>query len=337
LFRRGSPIELADAEFHGLPDQTETIVRGWLERDGVAVILDVPGIAAAIRIQKPAQLHDHYVMNTGSFSDAPIGAACSPTATHWLEKSRALTMAMTLGLVSAGMRTLYLVAPSDVMGVAFLADSTAAFARTGGRLVGVSRHPADATTFLPALGGALNVGADAVGLCAMGTSLQIQIREARDIGLFSATKAVCAYAGSIRDIHNLGARDLWLVGSFHWNESDRACTFGLQFNRLTGHVPDKPQAAATYASIGHILSSVESLDTIEGAALSSGLRGTPVRFFGANGQLRTDGALLLNVSLFQVKQPDEIMEDWEYYDKKRLVMAMDAVGSVGHAVCPLSI
>jgi branched-chain amino acid transport system substrate-binding protein len=336
-FSRGYPIDLVDAEFERRPDQAEDIARKWFERDGVAVIVDLPGTAAPLRVQDIARAHNRTVMNTSSFNAALTGASCSPTATHWLEDTRALTMAMTLGLTAEGVKTWFLVAPDDVTGLAFQADATNAIETNGGRVLGFARHPSDATSFDSMLRGARDSGADAIGLCAFGESLKRQIREARTVGLFEKSK-VCAYAGCIKDVHAMGpreARDVWLVTGFYWNRNERTRSFSLRFNELTSRMPDKPYAA-TYAGVGHFLRIVESSDTIDGTALNAGMRREPAYFFGANGRLRADGALLLDVGLYRVKPPDEVAGAWDYYKLVRTVPAMDVFRQATRSACPLS-
>jgi len=86
----------------------------------------------------------------------------------------------------------------------------------------------------------------------------------------------------------VAARGLWLVAGFWGNQNERTRSFSRRFNELTGRVPDKPYAA-TYAAIEHFLRNVEISHTIDGAALSGGLRREPVYFFGPGGRLRVDG------------------------------------------------
>ena len=336
-FSRGYAIDLVDAEFERRPDQAENIARRWFEREGVAVIVDLPGTAAPVRVQDLARADNRTVMNTGSFNAALTGTACSPTATHWLEDTRALTMAMTLGLAAEGMKTWFLVAPDDVTGVALQTGATAAIETTGGRVLGFARYPADAANFVPALTGARDAGADAVGLCASGAALASQIRAGRGLGLFDKVKAVCAYAGCIKDIHEMGpleARDLWLVTGFYWNQNERTRSFAHRFRELTGRMPDKPYAA-TYAAVEHFLRGVELSDTIDGLALNAELHRQPVYFFGSSGRLRVDGTLLLDVGLFRVKPPDQAGEAWDYYKPIRTIPAADVFRPPAGGGCAL--
>jgi branched-chain amino acid transport system substrate-binding protein len=337
-FSRGYPIELVDAEFERRPDQAEAIARQWFERDGVAAIVDLPGTAAAVRVQDLARADNRTVMNTSSFNAALTGASCSPTATHWLEDSNALTMAMTVGLASEGVKSWFLVAPDDLTGAAFQAGATAAIEVAGGRVLGFARYPEDAESFVPALTSARNSGADAIGLCALGAALAAQVRQGRALGLFDASKKVCAYAGCIKDIHAMGpleAQGLWLVTGFYWNQNERTRSFSRRFCELTGRMPDKPYAA-TYAAVEHFLRNVETSDTIDGVALNGALRRQPVYFFGSSGQLRVDGTLLLDVGLYRVKSPDEVTEEWDYYKLVRNIPASDVYRKAQYGGCPLS-
>jgi branched-chain amino acid transport system substrate-binding protein len=276
-------------------------------------------------------------MNTSSFSAALTGESCSPTATHWLEDTRALTMAMTLGLTAEGVKSWFLVTPDDATGNAFQTDAMEAIERIGGRMLGVARHSADTGTFMPALTAARDSGADAIGLCGMGAVLAGQIRQARESGLFDRSKAVCAYAASIKDIHTMGpleTRDLWLVTGFYWNQNERTRAFARRFNELTGRMPDKPYAA-TYAAVAGFLRIVEASDTIDGTAVNLGMRRTPIWFFGANGQFRVDGTLLLNVGLYRVKPPEQVTEAWDYYKPVRSLLASDVFRPPSRGACPL--
>lgn len=335
---RGYPVELLDGEFERRPDQAVAIARKWFDEEAVAAIVDLPGTAAPVQVQELARARDRTVLNTGSFNAALTGASCSPTATHWMEDTRALTRAMTLGMVAEGVKSWFLVVPDDVMALAFQADATAAIESTGGRIVGFARHPADGGSATRPLTSARESGADAIGLCAMGNALTAQIRTARDLGLFDRSKAVCAYAAGIKDIHALGAREshgLWIVTGFYWDRTDRTRSFASRFNEVTGRMPDKPYAA-TYAAIEHFLRLVEAADMIGGAALNVGLRREPAYFFGVNGRLRIDGRLLLDVGLYRVKSPEEVSGAWDYYKQIRVIPAADVFRPVARGSCSLT-
>ncbi len=302
------------------------------------MILDVPGTAAPVRVQEVARAANRTVMNTGSFNAALTGAACSSTASHWLDDTNAITTAMTVGLAAEGMTSWFLVVPDDATGVAFQIGAVAAVESMGGRVVGFARHPADAATYAAALTSARDSGADAVGLCSYGASLATQIREGRELGLFEKVRAVCAFAACIKDVHAMGpleSRGLWLVTGFYWNQNERTRSFASRFNELTGRMPDKANAA-TYAAVEHFLRTVETYDTLDGHVLSQGLRRDPVYFFGSDGRIRVDGSVLLDVGLFRVKAPDEVTATWDYYKPLRTISAAKVFRSPVTGTCRLS-
>ena len=332
----GYPIEILTAEFARRPDDAVEIARKWFDQDNVAAIVDLPGTAAPVLVQSLAGRRDRSVLNTGSFNAALTGASCVPTATHWLEDTRALTMAMTLGLAAEGIKTWFLVVPDDVTGLAFRAGATEAIEATGGRIVAIAVHPADARDYAVALRDARDSGADAVGLCAVGAELRRQIGEARALGVFDRVRAVCAYGAGIADIHALTpaiARGLRLISGFYWNQSERTRPFAMRFNAMTARMPDKPHAA-TYAAVFHFLRSVETLETIGGAALNTGMRRDAPYFFGVNGRLRVDGRLMLPMQLYQVKAPDQATAPWDYYMPIRTVPALDIFRTPKRGGCP---
>jgi branched-chain amino acid transport system substrate-binding protein len=334
-FSRGYSIDLVDAEFARRPDEAGDIARQWFEKNNVAAIVDIPGTAAPVRVQGLARTHNRTVMNTSSFNSALTGASCTPTATHWMEDTRALAMTMTLGMAAEGVKSWFLIAPDDVTGLAFQNDATAAIEGSGGRVAGFVRYPSDGTSYTEALASALNAGADAVGLCATGAPLMEQIRRARPLGLFEKSK-VCAYAVSIKDVHALGpleAQGLYLVSGFYWNQNERTKSFAHRFNDLTQRMPDKSYAA-TYAAVSDFLHIVEAVDTIDGGVINVSLRRDPVYFFGATGTIRPDGQLLLDVGLYRVKPPNEVNETWDYYKTVRAIRAADVYRTALRGACP---
>ena len=332
---RGYQVEILSAGFERRPDQALAIARDWFEKQGVAAIVDVPGTAAPLLVRDLGRDRDRTVMNTGSVSAALTGPGCSPTGTHWIEDTSALTLAMTAGMAVEGVRTWFLVVPDDATGLALKADATAAIEGAGGRVTGFARHPADGGPATLALTSARASGADAVGLCAMGETLVTHIRGARALGLFEGNKAICAYAAGIGDIHALRAdeaRGLRVVTSFWWKRNEWTKSFANRFYVATERMPDRSHAA-TYAAIGHFLRQIETADTLDGGVLNIGLRREAAWFFGGGGRFRPDGRLMLDMGLYRVKPRDDAAEPWDYYEFVRTIPALQAFRASGNARC----
>ena len=332
---RGYQVELLDSEFERRPGQAVDQATRWFDADHAAAILDIPGTAAPVQVQALARARNRTVMNTGSFNAALTGAACSPTATHWLEDTRALTRAMTLGMAAEGVKAWFLVVPDDPAGLAFQADATAAIESTGGHVLAFTQHPAESALSSRAIANARESGADAVGLCAIGTALEAQIREARASGLFDRVRAVCAYGAGIKDIHAMGpvlARDLRITAGFYWNTNAQTRSFARRFQAYTTRMPDRSHAA-TYAAIEHLLRTIETTDTIDGTALNVTMRQQDPYFFGLPARVRFDGRFMLDVQLYRVKAPDQVIEDWDYYQPVRSLTARNVFLPAPNGVC----
>ena len=277
-------------------------------------------------------------MNTSSVNAALTGAACAPTATHWMDDTVALTRAMTIGMSAGGVNTWFLVVPDDTLGLAFQADATVAIESSGGRVVGFVRYPSDSTSFARPLASARDSEAAAIGLCAMGPPLVAQVRQAREMGLFDASKAICAYAATIRDVHALGAPEaqgLWLTTGFYWNRNEQTRSFSFRFNEITSRMPDKSYAV-TYTAIGHFLRIVKALDTVDAAVANAAMRREPVYFFGDNGRVRIDGRVMLDMGLYRVKAQEAVREPWDYYEPIRTISAADVFRPRAKGGCALA-
>lgn len=335
---RGYPVELVDAEFERRPDQAVTIARKWFDESNLAAIVDLPGTAAPAQVQELARVRGRTVMNTSSVNAALTGAACAPTATHWMDDTVALTRAMTIGMSAGGVNTWFLVVPDDTLGLAFQADATVAIESSGGRVVGFVRYPSDSTSFARPLASARDSVAAAIGLCAMGPPLVAQVRQAREMGLFDASKAICAYAATIRDVHALGAPEaqgLWLTTGFYWNRNEQTRSFSFRFNEITSRMPDKSYAV-TYTAIGHFLRIVKALDTVDAAVANAAMRREPVYFFGDNGRVRIDGRVMLDMGLYRVKAQEAVREPWDYYEPIRTISAADVFRPRAKGGCALA-
>ncbi len=335
---RGYPVELVDAEFERRPDQAVAIARKWFDESNLAAIVDLPGTAAPVQVQELARARGRTVMNTSSVNAALTGAACAATATHWMDDTVALTRAMTIGMAAGGVNSWFLVVPDDTLGLAFQADATVAIEGSGGRLVGFVRYPSDSTSFARPLASARESGAAAIGLCAMGPALVAQVRQAREMGLFDARKAICAYAATIRDVHALGAREaqgLWVATGFYWNRNEQTRSFSFRFIEITGRMPDKSYAA-TYTAIGHFLRIVKALDSVDAAIANAAMRREPVYFFGDSGRVRIDGRVTLDMGLYRVKAQEAVREPWDYYEPVRTISAADVFRPRAKGGCALT-
>jgi branched-chain amino acid transport system substrate-binding protein len=77
---------------------------------------------------------------------------------------------------------------------------------------------------------------------------------------------------------------------------------------------NNPQAS-TYAAVRHYLKAIEAAGTDEAVAVNKKMREMPVEFFGRAARIRTDGRVIYDLALYQVKTPAESRYPWDYYKK----------------------
>jgi len=322
----GRAIEILSAEFRLKPDDALAIARHWFDALSVSAITDLPTAAAAVAVQDLARRVGRIVLNTGSINPALSGRSCATVATEWADDTITLGNTLARGLAADGVKTWYLIVPDTAISLAIQHDATQAIVAAGGRVVGISQHPAGLASFAAPVTEAAQSGAQAVGLCGIGDDLAGTIRQARAGGLFTTTRRLAAFAASIGEIHAIGlatAQDLLLAGSFYWNENEPSRSFANRFTRATGRMPGKSHAA-TYAAILHYIRCVVSMDSLDADKVSQEMRRAPVYVFGRTGRIRLDGRVLLDMTLYRVRDPAAATNDWDCYEQVRTIPATEA-------------
>ena len=91
-----------------------------------------------------------------------------------------------------------------------------------------------------------------------------------------------------------------------------------------------------YSSVKHYLKAIEAAGTTDAGAVMAKMRELPVNdTFVKNGKLRTDGMMVHDMYLFQVKTPAESKYPWDYYKVMGSVPADKAFVPLGESTCPL--
>jgi branched-chain amino acid transport system substrate-binding protein len=306
------PVEILNAQFHLKPDDALSIARHWFDDLGMHAIVDLPTSAAAVAVQDLARARNRSILNTSSINPDLTGRSCAPIATHWAIDSMALSNAVVRGLGSAGVRSWYLIAPDTPISLALLREARRSIEASGGRIVGLSQPPSGAAGYNAPVVEAGRSGAQAIGLCGVGSDLLDAIRQGRGAGLFAPDHAVAAFFAPISDIHAAGtaaAQGLLLADGFYWNDNESTRSFGARFQAAAGRMPGMSHAA-TYAAVQHLLRAVVAIDTLEADALNLEMRRTPVYFFGRTGRIRVDGRVLIDLTLYKVTQSGGSDDTW---------------------------
>jgi len=330
----GRPLQVVADSYHLKPADAVAIAERWFDQ-GVAVIVDVPGSAAAVAVQALAQARGRSYLATGCVNPDLTGRSCSPLGSSWSIDSASMTTALVRAMARSGAKSWFLVVPDTVLGQAVQSDAIRAIEAAGGQLLGRSRHPAEVEDFASIVMQAKASGAQAIGLCDVTQQLTGQLRQFQASGLFGDGRKVVAFLPAITDIHAAGAtatQGLLLASPFYWNQNDQARLFSRRFISKTDRMPDAAHAAA-YVAMRHFLRASIVTESLDAGAINQEMRRTPVYFFGRAARLRLDGRLAIDLSLLRVKAPDATVAEWDHYEQIGVISATDVYRPLNQTGC----
>ena len=290
----GRTIELLNFDHQSKADSAASKAREWYD-NGVDAIHEASGPA----------------------SDRITGDMCAPTVAHWAYNSYAL--ANTVGKAAAERfgKNWFFIAADYSGGQDVVKATTQAIATVGGKVIGEAKHPLNASDFSSAVVQAQSSKADVVGLANFGNDLVNSIKAAREFGIKPDGKQkLASLLMYITDVHSLGlktAQGMLLSEAFYWDMNDETRAFAKKFFSRMNAMPNMSQMGV-YSSVKHYLKAIEAAGTTDAGAVMAKMRELPVNdTFVKNGKLRTDGMMVHDMYLFQVKTPAESKYPWDYY------------------------
>ena len=332
----GRLIEIVHADTLNKPDVAAAQARKWFDADDVSAIVDLPVTPVALAVQEIAKQKDRTVMITASAASEFTTKFCSPVSTHWADDTHALTTGTVRALMAGGNDTWFFITVDQAFGLALERDATAVVLAQGGRVLGTTRHPIGATDYASLLVQAQASGAKVVALASVGGDLVNLLKQANEFGLRDGGKQIVAgFLTYVQDIHALGlaaTQGYTFTEGFYWNQNDEARAFAKRFFAARGAMPSKNHAEI-YTAVTHYLRAVEAVGTDEAVAVNRAMRERPLDYFGHPATVRSDGRVLFDVTLWQVKTPAESKEPWDYYTFVRTIPATEAFLPINREAC----
>ena len=94
--------------------------------------------------------------------------------------------------------------------------------------------------------------------------------------------------------------------------------------------------AGMYGATMHYLKAVQAAGTDEPKAVMAKMKETPVNdFMTKNGKIRSDGRLVRDMYLLQVKTPEESKGPWDYMKVVATIPGEEAFRPLSEGGCPL--
>jgi branched-chain amino acid transport system substrate-binding protein len=333
----GRPIQLVEGDHLNKPDIGVTMARRWYD-DGVRAIFDIGITTVAMGIQQLAREKDQLVVFVSSASADLTGSACSPNGFHWTYNNYSQALGVVRGLAAENAKSWYFLTVNYAYGRNVQRDTTAMIEATGGRVLGTTAHPFEATDFSQDLLQAQASKADVIGLATTTVHAANAIKQADEFRIRAGGQKLAALSLTFHDVKALGlqnAQGLLVTAPYYWDQNDETRRFAQRYKERFGRMPNEIQASM-YGAISHYLKAVERAGTDETAKVKAAMREIPINdFMTKDGTIRADGRVMRDMSVFRVKTPAQSKSEWDLYEYLSTIPREEAFAPADPKVCPL--
>jgi branched-chain amino acid transport system substrate-binding protein len=334
----GRKIVVVQADHQNKPDIASALARRWFTEEGVDVVVNAAGSAVALAVVEMAKSANKAALVTGAVTDRLSNDACSPNHVHYGLDNRALVSGTIKALIAKGKKNWFLIVADYAFGNSFLAEATRFIEGSGGKVVGVAKHPLNASDFASYLLQAQASGADVVGLANAGSDMTSTISQAQEFGLTRSGRDVAAMIMFLTDVHAMGlerAKGTLLTTASYWDMDDASRAFAERFHKSVGRMPSFYQEADYSATLAY-LAAASKVRPDDGKAVIAAMKGVPIHdSFARGGMIREDGLLVHDVFLARVKTPQESKRAWDYYEVVATIPGEAAFRPLSESTCPM--
>jgi branched-chain amino acid transport system substrate-binding protein len=333
----GKPIEVVTTDHQNRADVAATKVRELLDREKVDVVTEFGNSAVALASMKVATEKNKIALVTGAGATRISGEDCAATTFHWVYDSYALANVSAKTIVADGGTSWFFITADYAFGQALESDGSKVVKAAGGSVLGSARYPFPGSDFSSYLLKAQGSGAKVVALANAALDTQTSMKQANEFGLTRSQKIV-AMLMSINDIHAVGldaAQGMYYTDGFYWDLDEQSRTFAKRFYERHKRMPTMMQAGQ-YSAVLSYLKAVEATKTDETSAVARHLRSMKIHdAFARNGKVRSDGKMIHDMYLVQVKAPKDSKYPWDYNRVVKTVSGDEAFAPLSASACPL--
>ncbi|SEN82568.1 amino acid/amide ABC transporter substrate-binding protein, HAAT family [Gemmobacter aquatilis] len=333
----GAPVELVSADHQNKADIAANTAREWGDTGQVDAFAELVTTSVAMAVFEVAKQQNKIALVSGAATSALTNDACIPTGLHWTYNTRAQAVGTGASIVAEGGDSWYFLTADYAFGEALQKDVSKVVEAAGGTVVGAAKHPFPASDFSSFMLQAQASGAKVIGLANAGNDTINAIKAAKEFGIVDAGQKIAGLLVFLSDIHALGletAQGMQMTVSFYWDRTDATREWSKRFYDRTGKMPTGVQAG-TYSSVLHYLKAIEATGSDDTDTVLAKMRELPVNdIFAENGVLRSDGRMVHDMYLAEVKSPADSSQPWDYLKIVRTIPGEEAFGPLSESTCP---
>jgi branched-chain amino acid transport system substrate-binding protein len=330
-------IELVSADHQHKTDIATSIVRRWLDVDGVDVVADIPNSAVALAVQQIVKDKNKIALFATAATTELTGKQCSPNGIQWVYDAYSNAAGLVKALAAKGDKTWFFLTVDYALGISLQAEAARTLTALGGTVVGNVRHPLNNSDFSSFLLQAQASNAKVVALANSGSDTINSVKQASEFGI-TKSQTIVAPLVFISDINSMGinqAQGLTFVEGFYWDLNDDTRAWSKRFFERRKAMPTMTHAGV-YSAVSHYLKAVKAAGTVDTQPVLAKMREKPVDdFFARGGTIRKDGRMVHDMLLVQVKKPQESKYPWDYYNVLATIPGDQAFRPLSDSECPL--
>jgi len=336
----GAPkVEILSADHQNKADIGAGIARAWVDRDGVAAVVDVPNSAVALAVSQVMRDKDRAFLASSSATSDLTGPKCSPTTVQWTFDTWALANGTARELTRRGAKRWFFIGSDYALGTSLIRDATAVITANGGSVLGDVRAPLGTSDLSSYLLEAQSSGADVIGTANAGNDAVNTIKQAAEFGVGRDGKQrIVGLLVFLTDVQAMGlqtAQGLLLTEAFYWNLNDSTRAWSRRFaERNGGRMPTMNHAGVYSETLAYLRAALAS-GGISGRAVVARMGAAPIddALFGPT-TVRPDGRAVHAMYLFQVKAPAQSSGPYDLYTTVATIPAAEAFRPLDQGGCP---
>jgi branched-chain amino acid transport system substrate-binding protein len=336
---QGIKVEIVAGDHQNKPDVGSTIVRRWLDLDGVDAVVDVPNSSVGLAVNSLIRGSKMTFLASSTATSDLTGKDCSPNTVQWITDTWVIGNTTANAMMKRGGDSWYFLTVNYALGQGIEAEATKYVEGHDGKVLGSSRHPLGTSDFSSYLLKAQSSGAKVVGFANAGADSVNAVKQAAEFGLAGSGQSVVLFLSFINDVHAMGLKDaqgILLVDAFYWDQNDDTRAFAKRFAaRMNGTMPSTNQAGV-YAETLAYLNAVAATGSDDAGVVVPQMKKLAYhdKLFG-DLSVRPDGRAIHPTSLYQIKSPAESKGPWDYYKLVETIPADQAFRPMDQGGCPM--
>ena len=338
------PVDLVYADFNLKPDTGLSIMRNWLDNDGVDAVLDFPMSALALAAGRVLEDKNKVGLITSAATSELTRGGCGPNHVQFASDTFALAASLVRTLVQEGGDTWFFILPNYELGKSMVSDASRAVIEAGGRVLGQVAYAFPGTTdFSSYLVQAQQSGAKVICLANAGDETIASIKQAGEFGILNGgVKLAVPFMAepAIKALGLAAAQGIYFSAPFYWSRSAGSRAFSDRLLALVPNQRPNKNFANAYSGAFHYLKVAAAMGVdrakADGRAVVEQMKATIMDdpLFGRS-TIRIDGQALRDMLLLKIKTPAESQEPFDLCSIAQVMPAARAARPVTEGGCRL--